>query len=85
MRLDKPTPPIPSFSRMTEEPRASASESGPLVRFLLVSLVAAVAFWVWGIATGSLIAYIFAVVWTLMAGMPIWRLTHGGEPIFKPK
>ena len=51
--------------------------------FQVLSIVAALGFWIWALVAGQPLAFLFAVLWTAVAAGSIWRLTHGGEPIVK--
>jgi hypothetical protein len=50
---------------------------------MVAPIIAAIAFWVWGLATSNPLALFFAVLWSFVAFAQIWRATHGGEPLVK--
>lgn len=58
--------------------RAERARRSPLG--LVVPIVAAVAFSIWGVVAGNPIALVAAAIWTAGAVGGIWRLTRGEDP-----
>lgn len=50
---------------------------------LVLAVAVAVAFWAWAILGRAPLMFVFAPLWTVTAGMRIWRATHGGEPLVR--